>query len=320
MKAILYHRYGSPDVLEYVDVDRPSPGDDEVLIRVRAASLNAADMHTIRATPLPVRMMTGLSGPKNPRTGRDVAGTVESVGKNVTRFKPGDEVFGLCVGSFAEYACTLEGRLAAKPANISFDEAAAVPLAALTALQAIRDHGHIERGQKVLIDGASGGVGSFAIQIAKAFGGDVTAVCSTQNVDTARRIGADHVIDYGQQDFTKRAQPYDLVIGANAYHSLFDYMRLLTDTGTYVLVGGSMPHIFQVMLLGSLLSKMGNKKARFFIAKVNQPDLVTLKELAEAGKIVPVIDRRYHLSDTAGALRYFGEGHARGKVVITIPT
>jgi len=227
-------------------------------------------------------------------------------------------VTGLAGGSFAEYACAPEAKLAQKPRNLSFEAAAAVPIAALTALQGLRDHGHIQSGQKVLIDGASGGVGTFAIQIAKSFAAEVTAVCSTRNVDTARSLGADHVIDYTREDFTQSAQRYDLIVGANAHHSIFDYLRLLRPQGIYVAVGGAVPQIFQAMLLAPLLSRFGTKKARFFIAKINQKDLLFLKNLLEAGKVVPVIDRRYPLSQAADAIRYLEEGHAQGKIVLSV--
>jgi NADPH:quinone reductase-like Zn-dependent oxidoreductase len=256
--------------------------------------------------------------PKDQRLGVDVAGQVEAAGRNVTQFKPGDEVFGVSRGAFAEYACATEDKLALKPANISFEEAAAVPVAAITVLQGLRDEGHIQQGQKVLVDGASGGVGTFAVQIAKSFGTEVTAVCSTRNVDTARSLGADHLIDYTREDFTKSGQHYDLILGANAHHSLFDYRRALSQDGIYVVVGGDLARIFRTILLAPLLSRFGSKKTRFFIAKINQKDLVFLKALLEAGKVVPVIDRCYALSDAAEALRYLEQRHARGKIVLTV--
>jgi NADPH:quinone reductase-like Zn-dependent oxidoreductase len=226
-------------------------------------------------------------------------------------------VFGVCRGAFAEYACTIEDKLAMKPANISFEDAAAVPVAAITALQGLRDKGRMQRGQKVLVDGASGGVGTFAIQIAKSFGAKVTAVCSTRNVDAARSFGADHVIDYTREDFTQNGQRYDLIIAANAYHSIFDYRRALSHDGIYVMAGGGWAQILQAMLIGPFLSLMGSKKMRFFMAKINKTDLVLLKDLLETGKVVPIIDRRYPLSEVPEAIRYLEEGHARGKVVIT---
>jgi NADPH:quinone reductase-like Zn-dependent oxidoreductase len=302
--------------LQFTEVAKPTPGGDEVLIKIRAASVNPVDR--IFRVPYILRVLTGLRKPKDARVGRDMAGQVEAVGKNITQFKPGDEVFGVCRGAFAEYGCAMEDKLALKPANISFEDAASVPVAALTALQGLRDKGQIQPGQKVLVDGASGGVGTFAVQIAKAFGAEVTAVCSSKKMDTARSIGADHVIDYAQQDFTKNGQRYDLVLAANAYHSIFAYRRALSPRGIYVMAGGGGAQIFQGMLLGPLLSLLGSKKMRFFIAKITQKDLLLLKDLLETGKVVPVIDRRYPLSRVAEALSYLEEKHARGKIVITV--
>jgi NADPH:quinone reductase-like Zn-dependent oxidoreductase len=319
MRAIVYAEYGPPDVLRFTEVATPTPKDDEVLIRVRAASVNPLDWRLMRGKPALVRLMTGgLRKPRLTRPGVDVAGQVEAVGRNVTQFKPGDEVFGVCRGALADYACATEDGLALKPANISFEEAAAVPVAALSALQGLRDKGRIQRGHKVLVDGASGGVGTFAIQIAKSFGAEVTAVCSTRNLDTARSIGADHVIDYTREDFTQGGRRYDLIIAANAYHSIFDYRRALNRAGTYVLVGGGGTQILQAMLLGPLLSLIGRKRFRFYIAKPSKTDLVLLRNSLAAGQIVTVIDRRYPLSEAAEAVRYLEEGHARGKVVITV--
>jgi NADPH:quinone reductase-like Zn-dependent oxidoreductase len=318
MKAIVYHNYGSPDVLRCQEIEKPTAGDNEVLIKVRAASVNPADWHFMRGTPYIARILFGLRKPKITRPGIDVAGQVEAVGRNVTQFKPGDEVFGVCRGAFAEYACAIEDKLALKPANISFEDAAAVPVAAISALQGLRDKGRIQRGHKVLVDGASGGVGTFAVQIAKSFGAEVTAVCSTRNVDTARSIGAGHVIDYAEEDFTKSGQRYDLILAANAYHSIFDYRRALSQNGIYVMVGGGWIQILQTLLLGPLLSLIGSKKMRFFIAKIDKKDLVLLGNLLEAEKVVPIIARRYPLSDVAEAMRYLEEGHAQGKVVITV--
>lgn len=319
MKAIVCPRYGPPDVLQFTEVAKPTPTDDEVLIQIRAASVNPLDWRLMRGKPLFIRLMAGgLRKPKAARPGVDVAGQVEAVGRSVARFKPGDAVFGGCRGAFAEYVCVIEDKLAPKPAGLSFEEAAAVPVAALSALQALRDKGRIQRGHKALVDGASGGVGTFAVQIAKSFGAEVTAVCSTRNVDAARSIGADHVIDYTREDFTQSAQRYDLILAANAYHSIFDYRRALSQDGIYVMVGGGWSQIFQAVLLGPLLSLIGPKKMCFFVAKIDQKDLVLLKDLLEARKIVPVIDRRYPLSDVAEAVRYLEEGHAQGKVVITI--
>jgi len=319
MRAITYTEYGSPDVLRFTEVAKPAPKDNQVLIKVRAASLNALDWRMMRGKPFFARLVIGgLRKPKITRPGVDVAGQVEAVGRNVTQFKPGDEVFGACRGAFAEYVCVIEDKLALKPANISFEEAAAVPVAAITALQGLRDEGRIQRGQKVLVDGASGGVGTFAVQIAKSFGAEVTAVCSTRNVDTARSIGADRVIDYTREDFTQSGQRYDLIIAANAYHSIFDYRRALRPKGIYVMAGGGGVQMLEGMFLGPLLSLIGSKKMRSFLARINKKDLVLLKDLLEARTIVPVIDRRFPLSEAAQAIRYVEEEHAKGKVVITV--
>jgi NADPH:quinone reductase-like Zn-dependent oxidoreductase len=261
------------------------------------------------------------STPKQKILGCDIAGRVEAAGRDARRFRPGDEVFGVTGfrgGGFAEFACAMEDKLALKPINMSFENAAVVPIAAITALQAIRDEGQIQRGQMVLVDGASGGVGTFAVQIAKSFGAEVTAVCSTRNLETARSIGADHVIDYTVEDFTKNGTRYDLILGANAHHAIFDYRRALKHGGICVVAGGGVAQMLQALLLGPLLSRIGNKKIRSFLAKINHRDLVCLKELLETGKVVPVIDRCYPLSDTADALRYLEEHHARGKVVLAV--
>ena len=319
MKAIVYTEYGSPDVLQFKDVEKPTPKDNEVLVKVHAASVNAYDWHFLTADIFLIRLMGGgLLKPKYTRLGADIAGRVETVGRNVKQFRPGDEVFGMVKGGFAEYACAPESALVLKPVNTSFDEAAAIPMAAITALQGLRDEGQIQAGQKVLINGASGGVGTFAVQIAKSFGAEVTAVCSTRNLDQARSIGADHIIDYTKEDFTKNGQQYDLVFAANGYHSLSAYKRALTPKGIYIMAGGSMAQIFQSMLMGSMMSETGGRKMAGVSAKRNQKDLAFLKELVEAGKVVPVIDRRYPLSEAAEALRYLGAGHAKGKVVITV--
>jgi len=318
MKAIVHTRYGPPDVLQFSEVAKPIPVDDEVLIRIYAASVNPLDRYVMRGAPL-IRLIPGLRTPKHKVIGADIAGRVEAVGRRVKQFQPGDAVFGAKgVGGFAEYVCAIEDKLARKPANSSFEEAAAVPVAAITALQGLRDKGRIQPGHKVLVDGASGGVGTFAVQIAKSFGAEVTAVCSTRNVDIARSIGADHVIDYTQEDFTRSGQRYDLILGANAHHSIFDYRRALSRDGIYVVVGGGLVQIFQAMLLAPLLSLISSKKTCFFIANINQRDLAFVKDLLEAGKVVPVIDRRYPLSDAAEAVRYLEEGHAQGKIVITV--
>ncbi|MEJ7631884.1 MAG: NAD(P)-dependent alcohol dehydrogenase [Rubrobacteraceae bacterium] len=323
MKAIVSTKYGSPDILNFEEVRNPTPKDDEVLVEVHAASTNAADWHTLRADPFLVRLMGfGLLKPKNKILGADIAGRVEAVGRNVTQFQPGDEVFGdlsgCGFGGFAEYVCASEDALALKPANISFKEAAAVPLAAVTALQGLRDKGHIQPGQKVLINGASGGVGTFAVQIAKSFGAEVTGVCSTSKMDMVRSIGADHVIDYTQEDFTKNGQQYDLILAANGYHPISDYKRALSPNGTYVMTGGSGAQMFQAVTLGPIMSMTGSKKMGNSMAKPNKEDLVFMKELLEDGKITLVIDRTYSLSETPEAIRYLEEGHATGKVVITV--
>ena len=324
MKAIVYHKYGSPDVLKCEEVEKPAAGDNQVLIKVHAASLNAVDSHLRSADIFLVRLMGGgLLKPKDQRLGGDLAGRVEAVGRNVTQFQPGDEVFGNGVGAFAEYACAREDAVVLKPTTVAFEAAAAVPIAALTALQGLRDNGQIQPGQKVLIQGASGGVGTFAVQIAKSFGAEVTAVCSTRNLDMVRSIGADHVIDYTQEDFTRNGQRHDLILAVNGYHSIWAYRRALSPTGIFVLVGASSVHLFQAMLqamlLGPMISRTGGQKMGFMgVAKINQKDLVLVKELLDARKVVPVIDRRYPLSETAEAFRYFEEVHARGKVVITV--
>src|SRR5882724_3980163 len=318
MKAIVHTQYGPPDVLQSTDVAKPTAKDDEVLIKLYAASVNPLEWHFMRGD---VRLMTGLLTPRHKILGVDIAGRVEAVGRQVKQFQAGDEVFGVtgfAGGRFAEYACAPEAKLAPKPANLSFEEAAAVPIAAITALQALRDKGKLQPGQKILLDGASGGVGTFAVQIAKSLEAEVTAVCSTRNVDTARSLGADHVLDYTQEDFRKSGQHYDLIVGVNAHHSIFDYLRALSPNGTYVAVGGGLPQIFQTMLLAPFLSRIGNKKTCFFVANINHKDLAFLKELIEAGKVVPVIDRRYPLSKAADAIRYLEEGHAQGKIVLTV--
>ena len=323
MKAIVCTKYGPPDGLQLQEVAKPTPKADEVLVKVHAASVNAYDWHLLTADIFLVRLMGGgLLRPKKAIPGVDIAGRIEAAGSNVKQFRPGDEVFGdisACGnGGFAEYVSVPENALALKPATLSFEEAAAVPMAAVTALQGLRDQGKIQAGQKVLINGASGGVGTFAVQIAKAFGAEVTAVCSTRNLDLVRTLGADRVIDYTQEDFTRNGQAYDLILGANGYHPLSAYKRALTPQGIYVMAGGKPGQMFQAMLLGSWLSEKGGRKLGGFTARANQGDLVMLKELVEAGKVVPVIDKRYSLSEAAEALRYLGAGHARGKVIITM--
>jgi NADPH:quinone reductase-like Zn-dependent oxidoreductase len=320
MKAIVRPHYGSPDVLEFAEIEKPIPKNDEVLVKVHAAAVNPVDLFHMAGAPL-LRGIPGMRTPKFKILGCDIAGRVEAAGSNARQFQPGDAVFGvtgLAGGGFAEYACSTENKLALKPKNLSFEEAAGVPIAGLTALQGLRDHGQLQAGQKVLIDGASGGVGTFAVQIAKALGAEVTAVCSTGKMDTARSLGADEVIDYTREDFTKSGLLSDLILGANAHHSVFDYGHALKHAGIYVIVGGGIPQILQGILLAPVLSRMGSKKTCFFIAKINQKDLIFLKELMEAGKVKTVIDRSYPLSETAEALRYLETKHARGKVVLTV--
>jgi NADPH:quinone reductase-like Zn-dependent oxidoreductase len=324
MKAIVYTQYGSPDVLQLKEVEKPTPGDNEVLIEVQASSLNAAESHLRSADIFLVRLMGGgLRKPQDQRLGGDVAGRVEAVGRNVTQFQPGDEVFGCGVGAFAEYACARENAVVLKPATVTFEAAAAVPIAALTALQGLRDHGQLQPGQKVLIQGASGGVGTYAVQIARSFGAEVTAVCGTRNLDLLRALGADHVIDYTREDFTRNEQRYDLILAVNGYHPIWAYRRALSPTGIFILVGASSTHLFsamlQAMLLGPRMSKTDGQKMSFMgMAKINQKDLIFVRELLEARKIVPVIDDCYPLSETAEAFRYFEDVHPRGKVVITV--
>ena len=317
MKAIVYTQYGSPDVLQLKEVEKPMPKDNQMLVKVYAASANPADWHLMRAEPFLARLENGLLKPKNTKLGADVAGRVEGVGRNVTQFQAGDEVFGSMplneLGTFAEYLCALEDALALKPARLTFEQAAAVPLAAFTALQGLRDKGQIQPGQKVLINGASGGVGTFAVQIAKSYGTEVTGVCSTRNLDLVRSIGADHVIDYTQEDFTRNGQRYDLIFDAVGNRSISDYQRALSPNGICSVAGfTSLSRLFQVMFLG------GKKIGLMQTAKANKKDLVIIQELLEAGKVVPVIDRSYSLSEVPEAIRYLETGHARGKVVITV--
>jgi NADPH:quinone reductase-like Zn-dependent oxidoreductase len=322
MKAIVYYNYGTPDVLKYKEIEKPTAGDDEVLVRVRATSVNPLDWHFMRGTPYFVRIMTGLRRPKVTRLGVDVAGQVEAVGRNVTQFKPSDEVFGTCRGAFAEYACTSESALVMKPDNVTLEQAASVPIAAFTALQGLRDKGQIQPGQRVLINGAAGGVGTFAVQIAKSFGADVTGVCSTRNVDMVRSLGADRVIDYTQEDFTKSGQRYDLILDSVGNHSLLACRRVLNPKGIYIAVGGPsgrwMIGPLASAITALVLSRFVNQKFVTFIAKRSKEDLTMMHDLMEAGKVTPVIDKRYRLSEVPEAIRYLEEGHARGKVVITL--
>ncbi len=321
MKAIVYPKYGPPDVLQLREVEKPTPNDNQVLVHIHAASLNPSESHLRRGEPM-ARLLggNGLFKPKQTMLGADIAGRVEGVGKNVTQFKPGDEVFGRrAPNGFAEYACASENALALKPTNITFEQAAAVPVAALTALQSLRDAGQIQSGQKVLITGASGGVGTFAVQIAKSFGAHVTGVCRTQNLDLVRALGADRGIDYTQEDFTRNGQRYDLIIDNVGNHSISDYARALYPNGICVIVGyTSMVFLLQHLVLGRLISKTGRKKIGMMLAHITQKDLVVLKELMEAGKLVPVVDRCYSLSEVSEAYRYLEARHARGKIVITL--
>jgi NADPH:quinone reductase-like Zn-dependent oxidoreductase len=323
MKAITYRCYGGPDVLKLEDIARPTAADDEVLIRVHAAAVNPLDWHFMRGTPYLIRIQGGIGAPKSPRLGVDFAGTVEAVGRNVKRLQPGDEVFGGADGAFAQYVTAGEGDpVVPKPSSLTFEQAAAVPIAGLTALQALRDKGHLQAGQKVLINGASGGVGTFAVQIAKSMGAEVTGVCSTRNVDLVRSIGADHVIDYTQQDFTRGEQHYDLIIDTVGNHPLLEYRRVLTPNGVFVIVGGPSDDPWIGPLTGAikalLLSPFVHQKFLMFIADLNQRDLNALRQLIQAGKVTPVIDRSYSLSEVPAALRYLELGHARGKVVISV--
>jgi NADPH:quinone reductase-like Zn-dependent oxidoreductase len=322
LKAIVCEKYGSPDVIQLKQVEKPTPKANEVLIKIFAASINYMEWGFLRGKPFLVRIWSGFFKPKIKILGADIAGRIEAVGEKVNEFQPGDEVFGdISAGGhsgFAEYVAVPENLLVLKPATISFEEAAAVPVAAITALQGIRI-GQIQAGQKVLINGASGGVGTFAVQIAKSFGAEVTAVCSTSKLDMARSIGADYCIDYTNEDFTKSGKCYDLIIAVNGYHSIFDYKRVLTTKGKLVVVGGSLSQVFQSMFFGPLISLVGSKKIiNMGVAKPNKKDLTFLIELLEAGKIKPVLDKCYSLNEVTEAFRYFGEGHVVGKVVINV--
>jgi NADPH:quinone reductase-like Zn-dependent oxidoreductase len=320
MKAIVYESYGPPDVLRLQEIEKPFPDENQIQVKVHATSINAGDYLARGGKPFLFRLFSGgYLKPKNRRLGIDVAGRVEAVGKNVKGFRPGDEVFGCRNGAFAEYVCASERTFVSKPAVISYEQAAAVPWAALVALQTIRYAGEIQPRQKVLIQGASGGVGTFAVQIAKAFGAEVTAVCSTRNLDMARSIGAEYVIDYRKEDFTRKPQRYDLIIAINGYHSLAAYKRALNPEGIYVCAGGSLGQILQAMLFRSFASRKGAKQMLLMgRAKVIQEDLVFLTELLEKGKIMPVIDRCYPLSGIVEAFRYVEDRHPQGKVVISV--
>jgi NADPH:quinone reductase-like Zn-dependent oxidoreductase len=317
MKAIVQTAYGSSDVLVLKEIDKPKVGDGDVLVRVRAAGLHAGDCFMMRGVPYLARFFAGWPRPKGYVPGFDVAGTVEAVGKDVTRFKPGEEVFGECGGGgCAEWACAAEGRFVTKPAGLTFEQAAAIPVSALAALQGLRDAGRLQPGQRVLVNGASGGVGTYAVQIAKVLGAEVTGVCSTRNLDLVRSIGADQVIDYTQEDFTRGGQSYDLILDNVGSRSLADYRRALTPDGTLLPNTGNagMGYVIKAFVLSAIVRQQG----RPFVSRPKSEDLAFLKELVETGKMTPVIDRTYPLSETPEALEYVGRGHARGKVVITL--
>lgn len=318
MKAIVFEKYGSPDVLKLTEVPKPTPNDNQVLVKIAAASLNPLDWHRLRAAPFVVRLSDGFSKPKDPRIGADIAGRVEAVGKDVTQFKPGDAVFGeIGAGGLAEYVCVTEKQVALKPDNLSFAQAAAVPVAALTALQTLRDHGQVQAGQHVLINGASGGVGTFAVQMAKLFGAQVTAVCSTRNIEMVKSLGADHVIDYSRENPSRSSQPFDLIVDNVGNFSAGDYKRCLKPGGTAVVVGfTTLRRMLSVIVLGRLFS--GGKKIAPMLAQPKQEDLQLLKEMLETGKVTPVIDKCYPLNETAAAIRYLETGRVRGKVVVMV--
>jgi len=322
MKAIVYHEYGSPDVLRFEQTEKPLPNDNQVLIKVRAASVNPLDWHYMRGEPYLVRMEAGLRKPQDTRMGADVAGRIEAVGKNVTQFKPGDEVFGTSGGAFAEYALASAKKVVLKPADITFEQAAAVPIAALTALQGLRDKGKLQAGQKVLINGASGGVGTFAVQIAKSFGADVTGVCSTRNAEMVRSIGADQVVDYTKEDFTQGKQRYDLILDNVGNHSLSEYRRVMNPKAIYVMVGGPNDGKWIGPMSGAVkamvMSPFVSQDFSMMLATINAEDLLILQKLLEAKKVTPVIDRTYPLTEVPAAIRYIEEGHARGKVIIAV--
>jgi NADPH:quinone reductase-like Zn-dependent oxidoreductase len=322
MKAIVYTEYGPPDVLKLAEVEKPTPADNEILVKVHTASVNAYDWHLLRAEPFLARFDTGMFKPKKSILGGDVAGEVEAVGKKVTQFKAGDAVFGSSTsgqnGSFAEYTAVPERAVVLKPASMSYEQAAAIPMAALTALQGLRDGGQLQPGQKVLIHGTSGGVGTFAVQIAKVLGAEVTGVCSTSKMEMTRSLGADHVVDYTKEDFTKRDERYDLILGVNGSRSLSDYRRALKPEGRYIMVGGSNAQIFSAMFLGGWMSMLGGNKMSAYMSVSKQADLAYISELFEAGKVTPVIDRCYPLEEVADAIRYLETMRAAGKVIINV--
>jgi NADPH:quinone reductase-like Zn-dependent oxidoreductase len=320
MKAIVYHEYGSPDVLKLVEVATPTPTDDEVLVRVKAVSINGSDREGLIGKPLYARM-GGLRRPSHPILGSDIAGRVEGVGRNISEFQPGDEVYGEIPGyhsGFAEYACLPEKRLAKKPASLTFAQASAIPQAGVIALQWVRKKGHIQPGEKVLINGAGGGAGTFALQLAKLHGAQVTAVDNAGKMDFLRSLGADHVIDHTRQDFTRTGEQYDHILDVVAHRSVFAYQRALRPNGTYFFVGGSVGVLFQILILGPWIRRTSGRNIRILMVQPNRNDMISITELCEAGKVIPVIDRQYSLSETAEALRYVGEGRAKGKVILTM--
>jgi NADPH:quinone reductase-like Zn-dependent oxidoreductase len=318
MKAVIYTKYGPPDVLQVREIEKPVPKDNEVLVEVRAASVNAYDWRFLRGKPVVMRLLGGLRKPRHPVAGADLAGRVEAVGAGVKGLRPGDEVFGCQRGAFAEYVCVPEDRLAVKPASMTFEDAAALPMAGLTALQALRDRGRIQPGLKVLIYGAGGGVGTFAVQIAKTFGAEVTAVCGPGNLGLVRSIGADWVIDYTTDDVFMSGERYDLILAVNGSRSIFAYRRSLSPCGIWVVAGGSLAQLLQGLLLGPVLSRFGRKKMGSMLARINTRDLDVLSALQQSGKIKPVVEKRYPLSEVSEAVRYLEGGHARGKVIVTV--
>ena len=324
MQAVVYRQYGPPDVLRLERTEQWLPEDHQVLIKVRAASANPLDWHYMRGTPYLMRMDTGWRAPKSPRLGADMAGVVVEVGKDVTRFKPGDEVFGTGGGTFAEYVRSSESKVVRKPAGLTFEQAAAIPVAALTALQGLRDKGHLHAGQKVLINGASGGVGTFAVQIAKALGAEVTGVCSTRNLELVRSLGADHVVDYTSEDVTQGAERYDVILDNVGTQPLLDFRRVMKPDGIFVIVGGGGPNDGKLIgpmarpLQGLLLAPFVSQQFVMLLADINDKDLQFISDLIVARKLTPVIDRTYTLSEVPAAIRYLEEGHARGKVIITV--
>ncbi len=319
MKAVIRTRYGSPDVLQLMDVEKPIPKDNEVLVKIHTASLNAGDLYQLKGESFIFRLMGGFLKPRQPILGDDIAGHIEAVGRNIKQFQPGDDVFGWTnFGAFAEYRCVPETAIVLKPANVSFEEATTIPIAAMPALFALRDKGKVQSHQKVLINGASGGVGIFTVQLAKLFGAEVTAVCSTRNLEMMRSIGADHVIDYTQEDFTRNDLHYDLIIAVNGYHSISDYMRVLNPKGIYICIGGTSAQYYPAMFLGPFISMMSRKKVGVVLKMPKQEDLTYMIDLIKTRKVIPVIDKVYKLSEVPEALRYLDEEHAQGKVVIKI--